>query len=945
MDVRCTRCGTEYEFDDALISERGTSVRCTQCGFQFKVFPPQLGTIGPDEWVVLTSLGRRVVYRSLRELQSGISKSEVAREDLLARGSKPPRPLGSIAELDPLFATKAAPERQPSTLTGVAPPAQGAAKVAPPPGGSIGRAGHDTFSGVAPPANVPSSDAADAPAAARPGAPMRVGGTRTVLGIGTGADSTAAVAATAPTFENRLESAPPETRSFESFKPSDPHAVSGEEPRIPAASGTQSSEPPTNRPPPPEQPAAEAGKAEAGKAEEAKAGLQRIATELGVPPPALDASAEGNTAPLVVAKVEPQHVKPAAPSRTAAKPVEPESPPAGEKAIAKVQLTTKAVAVPATTSTAASAASDPPTARWAGQAVVAPKSAPTPEAAATVQATKPSESAIAATVVAPPSSQAQPATARSGELRAPAKQPAGAGATEPPRSDSRKHVVDVKRVEKFRDDAITSPPARPRGKVSQAAAPLSDRTAKGQGSKTLASGSLPPKPLFTAGRVTTAVLLIGLGLFAGMKIVGSHLGPAKVPAPAPSTLIAAPSALPTAAPAWDTSVVDLLKIGDHEGAERLLTAVSASEQGQPKYRSLRAQSLAQSADMVWWKVQLVGKAAGDAYTQSKQDLTERLERLKSVLTAVGPEAEWPEPVQAASLDARRMHGEKTEPTDPAMLERLKRPTTDELKYTKVVLAWVRTGTPDDSTLEGLRQLRSTPIDVGPRLVALVVALTQLHRFEDAKAELSSISSQARPHPLYGAMRAYVTRAEQAYAENSASVKLDGGTAEHAEPGENDPALLEGDFRLRLTRASECLSRNELTKAQKLLRSVLAQRPNDTEAISALGDVMRRRGDLNQARELYDKALAFNGNYLPAMVGTADLRWRSGDRSGAAALYRRILERVGETPGYGQVAAARLREVDSPGKSSGDSASDSTPARDGKATTPKGDAPAIPKGEP
>src|SRR5512147_2507626 len=111
MDVRCTRCGTEYEFDDALISERGTSVRCTQCGFQFKVFPQQAAGVGPDEWVVLTSHGRRVEYRTLRELQNGIAKTEVAREDLLARGSKPPRPLGSIAELDPLFTTRAAPER------------------------------------------------------------------------------------------------------------------------------------------------------------------------------------------------------------------------------------------------------------------------------------------------------------------------------------------------------------------------------------------------------------------------------------------------------------------------------------------------------------------------------------------------------------------------------------------------------------------------------------------------------------------------------------------------------------------------------------------------------------------------------------------------------------------------------------------------------------------
>ena len=39
MDVRCERCNTEYEFDDALVSERGTTVKCTNCGTCFEVCP------------------------------------------------------------------------------------------------------------------------------------------------------------------------------------------------------------------------------------------------------------------------------------------------------------------------------------------------------------------------------------------------------------------------------------------------------------------------------------------------------------------------------------------------------------------------------------------------------------------------------------------------------------------------------------------------------------------------------------------------------------------------------------------------------------------------------------------------------------------------------------------------------------------------------------------
>jgi predicted Zn finger-like uncharacterized protein len=130
MDVRCNRCGTEYEFDDALISERGTTVKCTNCGLQFKVYPSHHSG-GPERWVVKTTEGRELIFTSLRELQRGIADRKVGPGDMLTRGQKPPRPLSSIAELEPFFQSSlgkvagatAAAERVPRTLHGVAPPA------------------------------------------------------------------------------------------------------------------------------------------------------------------------------------------------------------------------------------------------------------------------------------------------------------------------------------------------------------------------------------------------------------------------------------------------------------------------------------------------------------------------------------------------------------------------------------------------------------------------------------------------------------------------------------------------------------------------------------------------------------------------------------------------------------------------------------------------------
>ncbi|HYP90057.1 MAG TPA: zinc-ribbon domain-containing protein, partial [Polyangiaceae bacterium] len=130
MDVRCNRCGTEYEFDDALISERGTTVKCTNCGLQFKVYPKHHSG-GPERWVVRTGEGRELVFTSLRELQRGIADRKVGPGDMLTRGQKPPRPLGSIAELEPFFQSSlgkvgssgSGNDRPARTLHGVAPPA------------------------------------------------------------------------------------------------------------------------------------------------------------------------------------------------------------------------------------------------------------------------------------------------------------------------------------------------------------------------------------------------------------------------------------------------------------------------------------------------------------------------------------------------------------------------------------------------------------------------------------------------------------------------------------------------------------------------------------------------------------------------------------------------------------------------------------------------------
>jgi predicted Zn finger-like uncharacterized protein len=1054
MDVRCTRCGTEYEFDDALISERGTSVRCTQCGHQFKVFPPQLAGIGPDEWIVLTSLGRRVVYRSLRELQNGISKAEVAREDLLARGSKPPRPLGSIAELDSLFVTKAAPERQPSTLTGVAPPAIGhtkadtfagvapppdraaargtgsaeESKAIPPPGGSLGREGHDTFSGVAPPATVggtagardakaipppggslgkeghdtfsgvapppKSPEDADNPYANR-GAPLRVGGNRTVLGIGS-------LAPEAPVaFEPRHSPpaseldvpSPPETLAFDgrTARAADPDAA--DEVQVPPL------------PPEPvidEQTVVEATvTANAESAREATAPLELNTVErnrtAAYPPSAAapepnrslrETDASGTTlmsleelqaasgtgatgqehtvaaAAVAQPSTDLAHAAPETRKSTELAPAHAEVKSAQNQAqapIARVQLEKKLVrpperlvgdpephaaglgvagtqpepAAPDVTQQSASRADEPlpamlPVAPGLSVLDVEPQPGVRRDVEdAPARATSEKTSAERGGDVAAPHQTKTATGSNVGATSANAGASGDAVSSMAPTTRLGAHAVSAHVAQdESRDQAQHRAHAKDNAKdiKSSPRASMSTSGARSSSEAKATSAALPATPererSAFPSRALLTVALLGLGVYGGMKIVGSQMHPQATEPRSPTTIA---SELPASergnVPAnsssatghevpptnWEAEFLRRLTTGDLPGAEQALYAAPEAARDQSAYRVLALRTLVLSADLDWWKLQLIGKQAGAEYTQIKQTVATKVERYKRDIAGLGPDAAWSESLLAAFLDVRKLQNEKGELNDPKWSIKLAQASTAELKYSKLVAAWIRAGVPEESTIAGLREVRAKPSDWGPHAVALLVALVQMNRLDDARAELKALGGQTPPHPLFNEMQAYVNRAEQAnLAPSSSAAPAD---APPGDASETDPDLLEGDFRVRLTRANECLARNELTRAQKLLRSVLVQRPNDTEAITAMGDLQKRRGDLNQARTLYEKAMSLNGNYLPALSGAADVKWRTGDRAGAAALYRRIVERVGDTPGYGQTATARLKELE------------------------------------
>ena len=107
MDVICERCGTEYEFDDALLSERGTTVKCTSCGHQFKIYRPSTPTTeeSPRAWNLRRPDGTVIPFDSLAVLQKWIMEGRVSKMDEISRPGEGWKPLGAIAELDSFFVT------------------------------------------------------------------------------------------------------------------------------------------------------------------------------------------------------------------------------------------------------------------------------------------------------------------------------------------------------------------------------------------------------------------------------------------------------------------------------------------------------------------------------------------------------------------------------------------------------------------------------------------------------------------------------------------------------------------------------------------------------------------------------------------------------------------------------------------------------------------------
>ena len=125
MDVGCPKCQTEYELDDARVTEDGVTVKCTTCGHVFRVKKKQLvvtlpsrgeapnATLGPSselppspptrEWKVRQPSGNLFPCRDLTMLQKWIIEGKVQRHDEISLTGETWKRLGDIPELASFF--------------------------------------------------------------------------------------------------------------------------------------------------------------------------------------------------------------------------------------------------------------------------------------------------------------------------------------------------------------------------------------------------------------------------------------------------------------------------------------------------------------------------------------------------------------------------------------------------------------------------------------------------------------------------------------------------------------------------------------------------------------------------------------------------------------------------------------------------------------------------
>ena len=77
MDVRCEKCQTEYELDEARLKPSGVTVKCTHCGHMFKIRKRTVTNVGTKEQTVSTGTRGYATFSDTKH-QTGLLRMQQA---------------------------------------------------------------------------------------------------------------------------------------------------------------------------------------------------------------------------------------------------------------------------------------------------------------------------------------------------------------------------------------------------------------------------------------------------------------------------------------------------------------------------------------------------------------------------------------------------------------------------------------------------------------------------------------------------------------------------------------------------------------------------------------------------------------------------------------------------------------------------------------------------
>lgn len=113
---------------------------------------------------------------------------------------------------------------------------------------------------------------------------------------------------------------------------------------------------------------------------------------------------------------------------------------------------------------------------------------------------------------------------------------------------------------------------------------------------------------------------------------------------------------------------------------------------------------------------------------------------------------------------------------------------------------------------------------------------------------------------------------------------------------------------RLRQAALAMNRNDVPRAERLLKSYLHDAPTDVPAIRMLAEVAMRIGKDEDARRLLERALELAADFLPARFQYAVLLNRLNEHALALAEIERLLAADPRNPAYRNIAAVVLSRI-------------------------------------